>query len=97
MNTTNTSLALGPELTIAFAAAAHQTLAEALEATPAGLSLDLGSVSDFDSAGVQLLLATQRTLSSRGQHLQITAASPAVRDALSTFGLQELMAGASAA
>jgi anti-anti-sigma factor len=83
---------LGPELIIATAAACHASLIDALPAHPGPLQLDLGGVTDFDSAGVQLLLSTRRSLAERGDALHIVAASAAVRDALTLFGLQELMA-----
>jgi anti-anti-sigma factor len=82
---------LGPELTIPYAAEWRSKLAEMLEACAGNLQLDLGSVTDFDSAGVQLLLATRASLAQRGNALQVTSASPAVRDALALFGLQELL------
>jgi len=92
MNTS--TLALGPELTIAFAAASHQQLAEALAHDSGTLTLDLSGVSEFDSAGLQLLLATRRSLAAKGRGLHITAASAVVRDALVVFGLQQLLAEA---
>lgn len=55
------------------------------------LTLDLGEVTDFDSAGVQLLLAARRSLAERGQRLQVATASPVVRDGLQVFGLQSLL------
>lgn len=82
---------LGPELTIVYAATSRDTLLQALRAQPEGLALDLSGVTDFDSAGVQLLLASARSLQLRGQTLRITAASTAVRDGLAVFGLQELL------
>ncbi len=94
---TNAALPLGPELTIAQAAACHATLLQALAAHSGDLALDLATVSDFDSAGVQLLLATRRSLAERGDALRIVAASPAVNDALAHFGLQDLLRDARAA
>jgi anti-anti-sigma factor len=85
------ALALGPDLTIAQAAAARETLLQALEAGTGDLALDLGGVSDVDSASVQLLLATRTSLHQRGDELLLVKASPAVRDALATFGLAELL------
>jgi len=85
------ALTLGPELTIAFAASERERLAEALRKPDTGLALDLATVTEFDSAGVQLLLAARRSLAARGSSLQITAASAVVRDALSVFGLQALL------
>lgn len=87
----SSALSLGPELTIAFAAACRDTLAEALATTLGDLVLDLGEVTDFDSSGVQLLLATHRSLAERGDALHVTAASAAVRDALGLFNLSCLL------
>ena len=90
-------LALGPELTIAFAAAARERLADAVQSGQGDLALDLRGVTDFDSAGVQLLLAARRSLAERGDALCLSGASAAVRDALRTFGLQDLLPVAAAA
>jgi anti-anti-sigma factor len=84
-------LVLGPELTIVQAAATHASLAQALADGPGDLLLDLGGVTDFDSAAVQLLLATRRSLAERGDALRLTQASVAVRDALDVFGLDSLL------
>lgn len=85
------ALPLGPELTIAFAAAWRETLADAVN-SGGEVALDLREVTDFDSSGVQLLLAARRSLAERGQALRILAASPVVRDGLQVFGLQTLLA-----
>jgi anti-anti-sigma factor len=84
-------IVLGPELTIAHAGAAHERLAQALRDGHGDFALDLSGVTDFDSAGVQLLLAARRTLAERGDTLCLHAASPAVADALATFGLQTML------
>ena len=90
MSTAPTPVALGPELTIAYAAAAYETLCAAVAAAPGDLELDLSGVTDFDSSAVQLLLATRRSLLQRGHALRLVTASGAVRDALATFGLSPL-------
>jgi anti-sigma B factor antagonist len=90
-------LALGPEMTIAYAAELRETLQDAATAAAAAhtdLLLDLAGVSDFDSSGVQLLLSARLSLQARGQGLRLVACSAAVRDALRTFGLAELLAPA---
>ncbi|MBU6261264.1 MAG: STAS domain-containing protein [Burkholderiales bacterium] len=89
-------LALGPELTIAHAATWHEALAGALAQRGGDLALDLGGVTDFDSSGVQLLLATRRSLVERGDALELQRASAAVRDALNRFGLAEMLPAATA-
>lgn len=89
MSTTHL-LALGPEMTMPVAAAVRGQLVEALNrAGP--LSLDLGGASDFDSSGIQLLLAARRSLAARGDSLNLHAASAPVRDALAIYGLGDLL------
>lgn len=90
-------LALGPEMTIAYAAELRETLQDAATAAAAAdsdLLLDLAGVSDFDSSGVQLLLSARLSLHARGHALRLVGASGAVRDALRTFGLTDLLAPA---
>ena len=87
-------LILGPELTIAYAAELRETLLAATAAAAGDLRLDLSGVSDFDSSGVQLLLSTRLSLQAQGHALRLVAASAAVRDALQTFGLADLLAPA---
>ena len=86
-----TTLALGPEVTIPFAAATREQLLEALRARGAqgGLVLDLSGVTDFDSSGVQLLLSARRSVQARGDTLLLQAPSASVRDALAIFGLSQ--------
>ena len=85
----STPVALGPELTIAHAAEQRERLLRALANADADadLQLDLAGVSDCDSSGVQLLLATQQSLQARGQALALLRPSVAVQQALATFGL----------
>ena len=83
----STSVALGPELTIAHAAGHRERLLLALADADGDLHLDLSEVSDCDSSGVQLLLATHQSLSQRGQALALLRPSVAVQQALATFGL----------
>ena len=88
------ALTLGPELTIAYAAELRETLLGATAAAAGDLRLDLSGVSDFDSSGVQLLLSTRLSLQAQGHALRLVASSAAVRDALHTFGLADLLAPA---
>jgi anti-anti-sigma factor len=83
------ALALGPEVTIPFAAATREQLLEALRGHGArgNVLVDLSGVTDFDSAGLQLLLSARRSLLARGDRLQLQSPSASVRDALATFGL----------
>lgn len=80
-------LALGPELTIAQAADLQLQLLKHLEAPGGGLILDLAAVQEFDSAGLQLLIATGRSLQELGLPLQLDQPSAVVRAALQCYGL----------
>ena len=82
---------LGPDMTIAHAATHREHLLAMLANQPGDLRLDLGSVSDIDSSGVQLLLATRLSLQQQGLALRLAPCSSAVREALSTFGLDTLL------
>lgn len=88
---TASAIPLGNDLTIARAAEVRELLLARLAEAPAVLSLDLGSVADFDSAGIQLLLATRRSLAEAGGRLVVTEVSGAVRAGLQLFGLDSLL------
>lgn len=81
----------GPEMTIVHASTLHAQLLEAVAQGDGPLALDLRGVDEFDSSGVQLILALRRTLATAGRVLTIQGASATVRDALATFGLGELL------
>ena len=83
------SLALGPELTIAQAAACRDLLVDALCAAPKDLAVDVSNVTDIDSAGIQLLLALRRSVATRGGTLTLASPSGDVRAALAVLGLDE--------
>ncbi len=85
------------ELTIQFAAEQRTGLLALLEDTAEALHLDLAAVEACDSAGVQLLLATRRSLHDRGHVLHLCALSTPVRQVLDTYGLQALYAPAALA
>ena len=82
---------LGPDLTIAHAAAHRERLLEIMAGQPGDLQLDLGEVSDIDSSGVQLLLASRLSLQQQGRVLRLTPCSTAVIEAFSTFGLDQML------
>ena len=82
---------LGPDMTIAHAATHREHLLAILAGQPGDLNLDLGGVSDIDSSGVQLLLATRLSLQQQGLTLRLAPCSTAVVEALSTFGLDSLL------
>lgn len=83
-----------PDMTIALAAENHARLLAALPALVADSRLDMGGVTDFDSSGVQLLLALRASLAAEGRTLQIVQPSAVVRDALEVFGLSQTLATA---
>lgn len=79
-------LRLDPELTIYNAAAVRTQLLAALAVHPR-LTLDLGDVCEFDSSGLQLLVAAARQAKARGAELAFTGHGPAVCDAFNLLGL----------
>jgi anti-sigma B factor antagonist len=85
---------LGPEMTIAQAATHRETLLEALSAGEGDLVLDLSDVGDFDSSGVQLLVALRHSLAEQGRGLVLAGAGAPVADALALFGLDALFPAA---
>lgn len=86
-----TPVALVGELTIAQAASQREVLLAALARCEGPLTLDLSAVEAFDSAGVQLLLATRASMAERGQPLMLHAPAPPVTQALQVFGLQQML------
>lgn len=92
----DTALAIAGEFSIYRAAELAQSLQEWLpRACAAGAApLDLSGVTDMDSAGLQLLLATQRSAQLLGQPLYLSAASTAVQDTLALAGLRHLLPAA---
>ncbi len=65
------------DMTIYRAAELKQTLLLRLQESPA-LEVDLSGVTDFDSAGVQILLLAKRTALARQGELRLVGHSPAV-------------------
>jgi anti-sigma B factor antagonist len=88
------------ELTVYHAAeAARDLLARIAGAEPeAGpLALDLDGVTEFDSAGIQVLLVARQALVARGSGLQLLRPSRPVLDVIETFALTDLLAAPVAA
>jgi anti-anti-sigma factor len=79
-------LAVEGEMTIYRAAELKPALLDFVlaQAAPA---LDLAGVTEFDSAGAQLLLVARRQAARLGKRLELRGASPAVRDAFALLGL----------
>ena len=79
-------LAVDGEMTIYRAAELHPVLLDAVRTHDAP-ALDLSEVTEFDCAGVQLLLVARREARRLGKELVLHAASPAVRDAFALLGM----------
>lgn len=80
-----TALVLEGELSIRTAAQVHEQLQRAW--AEGQHMLDLSQVEAADSAGIQLLVAANKTLLAEGRRLQICGASAPVRDLLALYGL----------
>ena len=77
------ALQIDGEMTIYRAAELKDVLYGALREAAAearGLALDLSQVTEFDSAGIQLLLVARREAQRQGQTLHLVAPSGAVRE-----------------
>lgn len=51
--------------------------------------LDLGGVTEFDAAGMQLVLVAEQLARDAGKSLRLVAASPAVAEAFRVAGLDD--------
>ncbi|MES2888830.1 MAG: STAS domain-containing protein [Pseudomonadota bacterium] len=80
-----TALVLEGELSIRTAAQVHDQLQQAW--AEGQHILDLSRVEAADSAGIQLLVAADKTLMAEGRRLQISGASAPVKDLLALYGL----------
>jgi anti-sigma B factor antagonist len=83
------SFRIDGELTIYRAAELRDALKTVIAGAPDGceLEVDLSDVTEMDSAGVQLLIAAQKTARASGRDVRITARSPAVEEVLETLRL----------
>jgi anti-anti-sigma factor len=87
---TAAALRIEGEMTIYRAAELKDALSEALRQAASearALALDLSLVTEFDSAGVQLLLLARREAERQGQAMRLVAYSPAVHEVLELTGL----------
>lgn len=78
-------MSLQGEWTIHHAAQLRVSLLESVE--QGVCTYDLQAIQDMDSAGLQLLLAAQRSLHRQGRELCLVNPSASVRDVLRVFGL----------
>ena len=79
-------LAVEGEMTIYRAAELKPALLDAVRAHDAP-ELDLANVTEFDCAGLQLLLMARREAARLGRRLALVAPSPAVLDACALLGI----------
>lgn len=56
------------------------------------VALNLGAVSEVDTAGVQLLLSLKHSIEVGGGVVQIASASPAIHEALNLLGMSQAFA-----
>lgn len=77
-------------LTIQQAQALRQPLQDALDA--GACVFDLSAVTEFDTAGVQLLLAARQHAQTLGTTLALQAASAPVAEVMQRYGLDALLA-----
>lgn len=79
-------MALEGDMSIYSAAALKDRLLDAVKTT-ADLELDLSQVSEFDSAGLQVLYLAKREAAQAGHNLRIVAHSTSVRELLDLYNL----------
>lgn len=80
------------EMTIYCASALKSALLEALRAHPeVAFEIDLSEVTEFDTAGLQLLLMLNRSCTAASRAFRIAACSAAVRDGIDLCSQIELL------
>lgn len=84
----------GPELNIVHAAEVRQTWLSQIDADHTCIEINLSAVQEMDSAGLQLLLALQRSAQLGGKQMVLSHPSRVVRDVLDIFGLSDHFAQA---
>ena len=82
----------GTGLTIVHAAELREQWLAGLNSAHSDVVLSLKQVQEFDSSGVQLLLALARTVQADGHTLTLVAPSKTVRDVFELFQLDTLLA-----
>jgi anti-sigma B factor antagonist len=79
------------EMTIHAAASLQQDLLAVLGRHRSASKLDLSEVSEFDTAGLQLLLSARRLAAAHGRELQLVEPSKSVHAALTLCQLSALL------
>jgi anti-sigma B factor antagonist len=75
------------EMTVYTASQIKQGLVAAIADGPANVRLDLSGVTEFDTAGMQLLLMIYRELHASGRNLELGPESAIVHDVLRLCGV----------
>jgi anti-anti-sigma factor len=70
------------DMTIYRATEVAQTLFDAVRAQPGDVSLDMSDVTEFDTAGLQLVLMARRMVEANGHHLEVAQPSECVLEVL---------------
>ena len=83
-------LQVAGDLTIYQVSQAREALLQLLPFEAPAWQLDLSAVEEFDSAGVQLLLVLQRSLSSNGSPVSVVGCAPDVRELIELLRLESL-------
>ncbi len=88
------TLRIEGELTIYTAQEVHQRLAQALapDAAPAPLCVDLGGVTELDTAGVQLLLAARAQAQARQRGWRLLGLATPLREVIALLGVDGVLA-----
>jgi anti-anti-sigma factor len=79
---TNGAMRVHGEMTIYRAGEVAQTLLTAIAAHQGDVSLDLSAVTEFDTAGLQLVLMARRLAESKGHRLDVVQPSECVAEVL---------------
>lgn len=84
------TVSLNESLTIANIIACKKTITDALEKNKGELQLDLQSIEDCDSSGVQLLIATHKHAADARRKVDFVNFSEAIQNACVMVGIDDV-------